>query len=259
MVKSDLNISLVQTDIVWENAEQNRNLLSRKMAALKGKQHILVLPEMFTTGFSMAPHKLAETMDGATVQWMKSQANSLRSIITGSVIIEEEGQYYNRLLWVLPNGEVAYYDKRHLFSYAGEQEHYSAGSQRKIAQVNGWKICLNVCYDLRFPVWTRNTDEYDLLLFVANWPEKRNEIWETLLKARAIENMSFVVGVNRVGEDGNEHQYIGNTSIYNPIGELLARATKDESIIHYTLQHQGISENRSRFGFLNDRDDFLLR
>jgi omega-amidase len=229
------------------------------MAALQGRQHIIVLPEMFSTGFSMAPQSLAEPMDGITVQWMKSQAHSLRSIITGSIIIEEEGHYYNRLLWVLPNGDVAYYNKRHLFSYAGEQEHYSAGSKRLIAQVNGWKICLNICYDLRFPVWTRNTDDYDLLLFVANWPEKRNEYWETLLKARAIENMSFVVGANRVGEDGNGHQYIGNSSIYSPLGELLAKESNKDCIIHYTLQHKEIEESRSRFGFLKDRDDFLLR
>lgn len=259
MTKSDLTISLIQTDIVWENKAENLRLLGEKINALKGKQHIIVLPEMFSTGFSMRPESLAEPMDGATVVWMKNLAAANRCIITGSAIITEDGHYFNRLLWVLPSGDVAHYDKRHLFSYASENEHYTAGGKRAIAQVNGWKICLNICYDLRFPVWARNTDDYDILLFVANWPEKRNEYWETLLKARAIENMSFVVGVNRVGSDGNDHLYIGNSSIYSPLGELKIKEEKNEAIIQYVFKHAEIAESRTRFGFLNDRDEFLLR
>jgi omega-amidase len=259
MVKSDLNISLLQTDIVWENPKENRRLLEAKINALQVKQHIIVLPEMFSTGFSMAPQKLAEPMNGETVNWMIEQSAKNRSVIAGSLIIEEEGHYYNRLIWVLPNGELAFYNKRHLFSYAGENEHYTPGDKRMIAQVNGWKICLQVCYDLRFPVWARNTDDYDILLYVANWPVQRNDIWETLLKARAIENMSFVVGVNRIGTDGNGHQYIGNSSIYSPVGELLLKETNNETTLSYSFKYSILQEYRNKFPFLNDRDDFLLR
>lgn len=259
MVKSDLNISLIQTDIVWENPKENKRLLEAKINALKGKQHIIVLPEMFSTGFSMAPQQLAEPMEGETVSWMKEMAAKNRCVLTGSLIIEEDGHYYNRMIWALPNGEVAFYNKRHLFSYAGEDKHYTPGDKRMIAQVNGWKICIQVCYDLRFPVWARNTDDYDILLYVANWPVQRNDIWETLLKARAIENMSFVIGVNRVGTDGNGHQYIGNSSIYSPIGELIQKETEVESIITHSFQYSILEEYRNKFPFLNDRDDFLLR
>lgn len=258
MSKSDLNISLIQMDIVWENPAQNRALIEPKIAALQGSQHIIVLPEMFNTGFSMHAEKLAETMDGETLNWMKDQAKKNRCIITGSIIIKEDEKYYNRLLWVLPNGDLAHYDKRHLFSYAGENIDFEPGQKRMIAQVNGWKICLQVCYDLRFPVWARNTDDYDILLYVANWPEKRNHIWETLLTARAIENMSFVVGVNRVGEDGNGHHYIGNTSIYGPLGELIAKVANEAQVLTHTFNHTLIEESRARFPFLNDRDAFVL-
>jgi predicted amidohydrolase len=258
MEKSDLKISLVQTDIVWENAVENRKRMGEKIEQLKGKQHIIILPEMFTTGFSMEPEKLAETMDGETVHWMKELARQNRCIITGSIIILEDENYYNRLLWVLPTGEVSHYDKRHLFSLAGEDEHYSKGSKRKIAQVNGWKICLQICYDLRFPVWSRNNDDYEILLYVANWPVQRNQYWETLLMARAMENMSFVIGVNRIGVDGNGHNYIGNSSIYSPLGELISKETKEEKVITHTFQHSIIEESRSKFPFLNDRDDFIF-
>lgn len=260
MVKSDLNISLLQTDIVWENPEQNRALLEAKINALEGQQHIIVLPETFSTGFSMLnAAELAESMDGATVRWMKAIAQKKRSIITGSIIIGEGEKYYNRMLWVLPNGDIAHYDKRHLFSYAGEAVHFEAGTKRVIAQVNGWKICLQICYDLRFPVWARNTDEYDMLLYIANWPQQRNEIWETLLRARAIENMSYVVGVNRVGMDGNGHHYIGNSSIYSPLGALMNQKSETEQVITHSFQHALIEESRAKFPFLKDQDDFLLR
>ena len=259
MAKSDLQISLVQTNIVWENAAANRKLLSEKFASIKGKQQIIILPETFTTGFSMQAEKLAEKMDGETAHWMKEEAIKNRCIIAGSLIIEEHGQYFNRMLWVMPNGEIAHYDKRHLFSYAGEDVDFSAGQKRIIVQVNGWKICLQICYDLRFPVWARNTDDYDMLLYIANWPEKRNYVWENLLMARAIENMSYVIGVNRVGIDGNGHQYVGNSSIISPLGELLFKETEKEKVITHTFQYSIIEESRQRFPFLNDRDEFLLR
>lgn len=259
MVKGNLHICLLQTDIVWENPAANRTALSNTISALDTQPHIIVLPEMFSTGFSMQPQQLAEAMDGGTVRWMQTMAAQKKCILTGSVMIEEEGHYYNRLLWVLPNGQIAHYDKRHLFSYAGEDKHYTAGNKRLIAQVNGWKICVQICYDLRFPVWARNTDDYDILLYVANWPVQRNEIWECLLRARAIENMSFVVGVNRVGTDANGHQYTGNSSIYSPLGKLLVQAPNQAECIHYSFDHQIIEESRQQFPFLQDKDDFLLR
>lgn len=249
---------MIQTDIVWENTEANLAHYEQKIQALKGQQHIIVLPEMFSTGFSMNSKQLAEPMNGPSVQWLKKMAAENRSIITGSLIIEEEGHYYNRMLWVLPNGDVGHYDKRHLFSYAGEDQHYTAGQKRFIASVNGWKICLLVCYDLRFPVWSRNTDDYDALIYVANWPEQRNMVWETLLQARAIENMSYVVGVNRVGTDGNGHNYIGNSSIYSPLGELIWKKPQEECIHTATLSYTNIEASRQRFTFLNDRDKFML-
>ncbi len=258
MQKSDLKISIIQTDIVWENIAANLAHYEEKIQALKGLQHIIVLPEMFSTGFSMSPEKLAEPMDGPSVQWLKKMATENRSIITGSLIIVEEGHYYNRMLWVLPNGEVGHYDKRHLFSYANEHKHYAAGEKRFIASVNGWKICLLVCYDLRFPVWSRNTDDYDAIIYVANWPEQRNMVWETLLQARAIENMSYVIGVNRVGTDGNGHNYIGNSSVYSPLGELIWKKTRDECIYTSALPYTAIEESRQRFTFLDDRDKFIL-
>jgi omega-amidase len=258
MQKSDLKISIIQSDIIWENIAANLAHYEEKIHALKGLQHIIVLPEMFSTGFSMSPEKLAEPMNGSSVQWLKKMAAENRSIITGSLIIEAEGHYYNRMLWVLPNGEVGHYDKRHLFSYADEHKHYAAGEKRFIASVNGWKICLLVCYDLRFPVWSRNTDDYDAIIYVANWPEQRNMVWETLLQARAIENMSYVVGVNRVGTDGNGHKYIGNSSIYNPLGELIWKKAQDECIHTATLSYTTLEESRQRFNFLDDRDKFIL-
>jgi omega-amidase len=258
MAKSDLKISLIQMDIAWEQPARNRELLGTKIAELRGKQHVIVLPEMFNTGFTLKAEQWAEPINGETITWMQEQARQSRSILTGSLIVKEEGKYYNRLVWVLPDGSVAHYDKRHLFSYAGEQVDFEPGEKRVIARVNGWKICLQICYDLRFPVWARNTDEYDILLYVANWPEKRNYAWETLLSARAIENMSYVIGVNRVGEDGNGHQYIGNSSIYSPLGGLIAKAGPGEEIITHTLDHSQITDNRSKFPFLDDRDHFML-
>jgi omega-amidase len=259
MVKGNLHICLLQTDIVWENPAANRAALSDTILALDSQPHIIVLPEMFSTGFSMQPHQVAETMDGATVQWMQTMAAQKKCILSGSVMIHEDGHYYNRLLWVLPNGQIAHYDKRHLFSYAGEDKHYTPGNKRLIAQVNGWKICLQICYDLRFPVWARNTDDYDILLYVANWPMQRNEVWETLLKARAIENMCYVVGVNRVGTDANGHQYIGNSSIYSPLGALIEKAGNVVTTLTYSFAHSMIEDSRQQFPFLQDKDDFLLR
>lgn len=254
----DLTLCIIQSDIVWEQAQSNLDLLSEKLKSLNNPGHITILPEMFSTGFSMKPKNIAETMDGKTIQWMKNIAREKKTILCGSLPILDQGQYFNRLLWVMPNGQTAHYDKRHIFSYAGENEHYSAGNKRLITQVNGWKICVNICYDLRFPVWTRNVDDYDVLLYIANWPQQRNEMWEALLKARAIENQCYVIGVNRVGIDGNGHQYIGNSSIYDPLGCILCKAEAKETIIQQQLSYEQLNSIGQKFPFLQDRDRFIL-
>jgi len=214
---STLTITIVQTQLSWENKPENLRAFSEKINGIGTKTEIVILPEMFSTGFSMNPEAFAETMDGITIEWMKKTASQKKIILTGSIIIKEDKesitQYFNRLVWMLPNGEHGYYDKRHLFAYAGEDEKYSAGNKRLIASVKGWKINLLVCYDLRFPVWARQSGdedipEYDLLIYVANWPQRRIHAWKTLLQARAIENQCYVAGVNRIGVDGKNIFFI---------------------------------------------------
>lgn len=238
-------------------------MLQQKIESIKEKTEIVILPEMFTTGFSMKPELLAEKMEGETVQWMKKIAAEKKIILTGSVIIEEDGKYFNRLIWMLPNGESGIYDKRHLFAFGDEHNHYSAGNKKLIASVKGWKINLQICYDLRFPVWARQSpgeleNKYDLLINVANWPDKRSIAWKILLRARAIENQCFVVGVNRVGEDGNKIFYNGDSSIIDPLGEMMYQKSKDEDLFTYTLQKEKISETRDKFPFWKDADFFMI-
>lgn len=259
MAGTQLNITLIQTSIVWEDKLANLTHYEALIAGIEGRREVVVLPEMFSTGFSMAPERLAEPMDGPSVKWMKDMAAKYRCILTGSLIIEEEGNYYNRLLWVQPNGQLGYYDKRHLFGYGDEDKHYTPGSKRLIAQVNGWRICLLICYDLRFPVWARNQDaEYDAIIYVANWPERRSLAWKTLLQARAIENMSYVVGVNRVGVDGKDIAYSGDSSVFGPLGEMLWQQTGSEAVHTVTLDKETLTNARHHFPFLNDADKFLL-
>ena len=261
---STLNITIIQANLHWENKAANLKMFEEKINSIKEKAEVVILPEMFSTGFSMNPKQLAEKMDGTSVEWMKNLAARKKNIITGSLIIEEEGKYYNRLIWMLPNGQYGYYDKRHLFAYATEDEHYSAGNKRLIASVKGWKINLLVCYDLRFPVWARQTNddsgnpEYDLLVYVANWPERRVHAWKTLLQARAIENQCFVVGVNRVGEDGNGHRYSGESMIVDPMGEVLATKVNEEAVITMTLDKSKLEEVRNKLPFLKDADEFHI-
>ena len=259
MPSSTLNISIIQPDIVWEDKAANLQQYEGMIAGIKEKREIVVLPEMFSTGFSMSPETLAEPMDGLTVQWMKDIARKYKCILTGSLIIEEQGNYYNRLLWVQPDGQVGKYDKRHLFGYADEDQHYTPGNKRLITSVKGFRICPMVCYDLRFPVWARNLNkEYDVLIYVANWPEKRSIAWRTLLRARAIENMSYVVGVNRVGVDGKGHQYIGESSVFGPLGEEIYQQ-KDRPAVHtVTLQKEVIEGTRVHLPFLEDADRFII-
>jgi omega-amidase len=263
---STLNITIIQTNLYWEDKTANLQLFEQKINSIKDKTEVVVLPEMFNTGFSMHPEKLAEKMDGPTVEWMKRIAAEKKIILTGSVIIEEGGHYYNRLIWMLPSGQYGLYDKRHRFAFGGEDEKFSAGSKRLIASVKGWKINLLVCYDLRFPVWARqcaSTEtesglEYDLLVYVANWPERRSHAWKTLLQARAIENQCFVVGVNRVGNDGNNIPYNGDSMIIDPLGEILYQKPTDEDIFTYTLQKEKLEEVRAKFPFWKDADHFFI-
>lgn len=258
-----LTITIIQTKLFWEDKKANLEMLQQKIESIKEKTEVVILPEMFSTGFSMKPEGLAELMDGTTVQWMKRMASENKIILTGSIIIKENGNYYNRLIWMLPNGEYGKYDKRHLFAFAGEHEHYSAGNKRFIASVKGWKINLQVCYDLRFPVWARQSPagddmQYDILINVANWPEKRSTAWKTLLQARAIENQCFVVGVNRVGEDANKNVYHGDSLLIGPLGEILIHESIDETISTFTLSKETILEAREQFPFLYDADSFMI-
>lgn len=257
-----ISITLIQSDLVWEDKAANLLQFEKKINAIKESSQIIVLPEMFSTGFSMKPSELAETMDGATVQWMKRLATEQKKIITGSVIIEEDQQYFNRLLWVLPNGNIGIYDKRHRFAYAGEDNFYTAGSKRLITRVNGWKINTQICYDLRFPVWARQQSgaepEFDVLLYVANWPERRNHAWKSLLIARAIENQCYVIGVNRVGKDGNEINYNGDSMLVDPLGEVLYTKANVEEISTHILSKEKLQEVRAKFPFWKDADDFTI-
>ena len=259
MRNQNLYLSILQPDIVWEDKTANLQQYEQMIAGIIGQKQVIVLPEMFSTGFSMAPARLAEQMDGSTVQWMTTMAIKYRCIITGSLIIEEAGKYYNRMLWVQPDGHIGCYDKRHLFAFAGEDQHYTPGNKRMIVSVNGWRINLQVCYDLRFPVWARNQgDEYDILLYVANWPQQRSLAWKTLLQARAIENMCYVVGANRVGKDGKNNNYSGDSSVFGPLGELLWQQTDVVACHTVVLDKNHLQEVRNNFPFLNDSDKYLL-
>ena len=264
-----LTITTIQSNLIWEEKSANLRLLEQKITGIEEKTEIVILPEMFSTGFSMRPELLAETMDGETVEWMKRVSRENSIVLTGSIMIMEDGNYYNRLIWMLPNGQYGYYDKRHLFAYGEEDKHYNAGNKRLIASVKGWRINLLVCYDLRFPVWARQAPlspgsgdgsevEYDVIIYVANWPERRSHAWKTLLCARAIENQCYVVGVNRVGTDANNIYYSGNSLVIDPLGQVLYHMADDEDVNTITLQKEMLEEVRSKFPFWKDADDFKI-
>lgn len=261
-IMSTLSFTLVQTHLHWEDRTKNLLMLEEKIMGIRDKTEIVVLPEMFSTGFSMQPESLAESMTGPSVAWMKKIAVQKKIILTGSLMIEDNGHYYNRLLWVLPDGNIGYYDKRHRFAYAGEDNHYTAGKKRLIAQVKGWKINLQVCYDLRFPVWARQqvheTPEYDVLLYVANWPERRVHAWKTLLTARAIENQCYTIGVNRVGNDGNGIYHSGESMVLDPLGNTLYHQKDNEDIFTITLEKELLEQTRKKFPFWKDADHFQI-
>ncbi|MEO7768904.1 MAG: nitrilase family protein [Ferruginibacter sp.] len=279
---STLTITTIQSKLEWESKPANLRMLGKKIDEMEERTEIVVLPEMFSTGFSMQASLLAEKMDGETVEWMREIAARNKIILTGSLIIEENGRYFNRLIWMLPNGQFGAYDKRHLFAYAEEDKYYTAGNKRLVASVKGWKINLQICYDLRFPVWARNqlvetatlpeqrfgvsapeadpaiAPEYDILVYVANWPERRNHAWKTLLCARAIENQCYVVGVNRVGRDGNNINYSGNSLVIDPLGEVLYHVADEEDVFTINLQKDQLEEVRTKFPFWKESDHFTL-
>ncbi|RAU84019.1 amidohydrolase [Pontibacter arcticus] len=255
----DLRITLVQTELHWQDAAANRQLLAEKLAEAAPKTELIILPEMFTTGFSMNASALAEETAGTTLSWMRKQAGTYQAVVTGSIIVQENGHFYNRLLWVRPDGSYDKYDKRHLFRMAREQEVYRAGSERLVVELKGWKVCPMVCYDLRFPVWSRNSgNAYDLLLYVANWPKARSLAWSTLLQARAIENIAYVAGVNRIGTDGNNHAYSGDSAIIHPKGHKLLETSEAAGIHTITLSKKELTEFREVFPAHLDADAFEL-
>ncbi len=259
-----LHITLIQPQMAWEDKPANLAHYEELIGGIEGPKEVVVLPEMFSTGFSMDAPRLAESMNGPTVRWMKDMASKHRIILTGSLIIEDGGKYFNRLIWMQPDGVWGSYDKRHLFGYAGEDAAYSPGEKRLVVQVKGWRICPLVCYDLRFPVWSRNGpgqgDEpaYDVLLYVANWPERRSRAWKTLLPARAIENQSYCIGVNRVGQDGKGIRYSGDSSVFDPLGELIWQASGREAVQTVALSRNLLQDTRNQLPFLKDADRFII-
>jgi omega-amidase len=257
----DLRISLVQSSLVWKDAEANCAAFSKKIAHLKGDTDVIVLPEMFNTGFAMDSWKLGETMDGPTISWMRKTAAELEAVITGSAVITENEKHYNRMVWMRPDGTYCTYDKRHLFRMAGEHNDFSAGEDRTIVALKGWRICLQVCYDLRFPVFSRNRteDRYDLLLYVANWPEARNYPWSQLLIARAIENQCYVGAVNRVGTDGNDISFSGDSAMIDPYGQPMSSIVAGlEMIETVTISLEALEAFREKFPVGLDGDSFEL-
>ena len=258
-MKNELNIVGIQSSIVWEKPDTNLEYFDQQISKLPSTVDLVILPEMFTTGFSMNPISIAETMEGPTVKWMVITAKIYSMAIVGSVVIKENDQYFNRLFFVHPNGHIETYDKRHLFTLAKENDQYTSGKERLIVLYKGWRICPLICYDLRFPVWSRNTNEYDLLVFVANWPSIRIHAWDTLLKARAIENMSYCIGVNRVGKDENGYEYNGHTAIYNFLGEKLSRTIEGkENILQCVVSKNELQKIRQKLNFLEDQDAFKI-
>ncbi|QOZ83952.1 MULTISPECIES: amidohydrolase [Chromobacterium] len=258
MPNQDLAVTLVQSDIAWESVDQNLQRMERHLSAVNDSQ-LIVLPEMFTTGFSMRPEKIAETMDGKAVQWLRDTARAKRADLVGSVAIQDQGRYYNRLLWAKADGSLFSYDKKHLFSFAGEHEHYTPGDAPLIVKVDGWSVAAFVCYDLRFPVWSRNNkSQYDLALYIASWPERRARHWQTLLPARAIENQAFVIGVNRVGVDGNDIRYSGDSMLIDPLGDTLYHGRQLESVYQAKLSRAQLDDVRAQFPFLKDADRYQL-
>ena len=264
---NELKVAIIQADLVWENPTENRNRFEKKITNLaKQPVDLIVLPEMFTTGFTMNAEKLAEKMDGETVLWMQKMAKKTNAAIIGSIIVSENKNYYNRLLFIHPSGKINTYDKRHTFTLAGENKVFSEGKEKITIEYRGWRICPFICYDLRFPVWSRNTENYDILLYVASWPKPRINAWKSLLKARAIENMCYTIGVNRVGKDVHNYEYTGNSIFIDCMGNSLSNSlekeiliTGKEVVILKTLKKDFQENWRKRLSFLEDKDNFSIQ
>lgn len=253
-----LKLALIQFDIIWENSDENLKMIAALLENLTNQPDVIVLPETFNTGFSMEPSKVAESMHGKTIEWMKELSTKMQCAVCGSLFIEEDRKYFNRFIWVEPDGKIVQYDKRHLFSMGNESQHYTAGKTQTVIEYKGWRIFPQICYDLRFPVWSRNTMNYDLLINVANWPASRNKVWKTLLKARAIENQCYVAALNRLGTDGNGINYIGNSMITGPKGEVLMKAKSKSGILNAEIDFTELQQFRSKFNTLKDADTFNI-
>lgn len=254
-----MKLALIQSSLSWENPKANRDHLGEKINAISENIDLIVLPEMFSTGFTMNPETVFETMEGETILWLQSLAKAKNTAITGSLVIKENNNFYNRLVFVFPSEEIQFYDKRHLFTLTYEDEFYTAGVEKLIVEYKGWKICPLICYDLRFPVFSRNTENYDLLIYVANWPKTRINAWDALLKARAIENMSYTIGVNRIGEDDNGFQYNGHSQVVDFLGDYLLEPVETKGVFIVELNKAELLLARKKFNFLNDQDSFVLK
>jgi predicted amidohydrolase len=255
---STLNVSIVQAELHWHDPQRNLLEFAKILTRAERPTDLIVLPEMFSTGFTMQAREHAERMDGRSVAWMTETAQKTGAAICGSLIIEDAGSYFNRFVLMRADGKLEHYDKRHLFRLAGEHEHYTPGTAIRTFELNGWRIRPMVCYDLRYPVWSRNRDDYDLLIYVANWPDRRHQAWETLIRARAIENLAFVAGVNRIGTDGNDVTYVGGSAIIDYLGNYLVSFAAEPGMSTATLDMAGLSKFREKFPFHLDADDFTL-
>ena len=253
-----MKVAVIQSPLVWEDPQLNRNYFEAKINTIVSEVDLIVLPEMFTTGFTMQAEAVAETMQGQTMLWLQSLAKARKCAITGSLIVTEDGKFYNRMVFVFPTGEVQQYDKRHLFTLAGEDLVFTAGTSKVLIEYKGWKICPLICYDLRFPVFSRNTENYDMLIYVANWPKTRINAWDTLLKARAIENMSYTIGVNRLGVDGTNLEYVGHSQIVDYLGNSVLEPQKGEGVFIAELDKNRLLDTRKKLDFLKDQDQFQL-
>jgi omega-amidase len=254
-----ISVTLLQTNIIWENPEANRDVIQQLLLKNNIKTELILLPETFTTGFSMNAAALAEPMNGNTIEWMRQLAEKFNTAVAGSVIIKENNHFYNRFIFITPDNALHSYDKRHLFRMGNEDQNFSNGTSRVIINYKGIKILPQVCYDLRFPVWSRNRNDYDLAVYVANWPASRIEVWNTLLKARAIENQAYVIGVNRVGTDGNGIEYCGESQFIDPYGnkkESLGNAS--DSLMTISINIDELNDFRSKFPVWKDADEFRL-
>ncbi len=257
MVQEFLQIAVFQFDLAWENPMANRTKIDQWLKKIDPDTDVVFLPEMFTTGFSMNVSSLGETMSGETIGWMKERCREYQLALCGSLIIRENDRYFNRLVFVEPSGEVHFYNKRHLFTMGNEATFFEKGAQRLIVLYKGWRICPLICYDLRFPVWSRNRNEYDLLVYLANWPSSRREVWNILLKARAIENQCYVAGINRIGRDGLAINYSGESQVFSPKGDILGQTRlSQEGIIGTILSFHELVDFRRKFPVLDDADDF---